>query len=131
MDMHERERDQSIEVQLIPLSRFAEPIFDLSQLPFAISPGIETANVSAMMPPADFAYMEAEVGRHQMRYFNSTVKFGLVHKYASPILDEDEANKEKKELLNNVFALLRIIRPHRRLGEQLEPSPMAKRGLTA
>lgn len=114
MEMHER--DQSIEVQLIPLERFAEPIFDFSQLPFSITSGVEAADVSVMMPPSDFAYMQAEVGRHQMRYFNSPVKFGLVHRYVLPILGDDEANKEKTELLNNVFALLRIIRPHRRLG---------------
>ncbi|HXN18479.1 MAG TPA: hypothetical protein VN875_09130 [Candidatus Binatus sp.] len=110
------ERDTSIEVQLIPLERFAEPIFDFSQLPFAITDGVEAADVSQIMPPSDFAYMEAEVGRYLMRYFNSTVKFGLVHKYALPILGNDEANKEKTELLNKVFALLRIIRPHTRLG---------------
>jgi hypothetical protein len=112
--MHENER--SIEVQLIPLERVAEPIFDVSQLPLAITSGIEAADVSAMMPPSDFAYLEAEVGRWQMRYFNSTVKVGLVHEYTLSILDEDHANKEKTELLNNVFALLRIIRPHRRPG---------------
>jgi len=110
------ESDRSIEVQLIPLEGFAEPIFDVSQLPFAITSGVEVADVSAIMPPSDFAYMEAEVGRWQMRYFNSTVKFGLVHKYTLSMLDEDHTNKEETELLNNVFALLRIIRPHRRLG---------------
>jgi hypothetical protein len=109
------ERDQSIEVQLIPLERFAEPVFDVSQLPFSITPGVEAADVSVIMPPSDFAYMEVEVGRWQMRHFNSAVKFGLVHKYTLSILGEDHADKEKTELLNNVFALLRIIRPHRRL----------------
>jgi hypothetical protein len=105
---------QSIDVQLIPLERFAEPLFDLSQLPFPICSGVEAADVSAMMPPSDFTYMQATVGEHLMRYFNSPVKFGLVHRYVSPILADEV--KEKTGLLNNIFALLRIIRPHRRLG---------------
>jgi hypothetical protein len=114
MEMYER--DPSIAVQLIPLERFVEPTFDISQLPFAIAPGVEAADVSDMMPPSDFEYMEAEVGRWQMRYFNSPVKFALVHQYTRSVLNPDQANDEKAELLNNVFALLRIIRPHRRLG---------------
>ncbi len=105
-----------IEVQLIPLERFAEPKFDLSQLPFAITLGVEAADVSTMMPSADFAYLELEVGRYQMRNFNAAAKFGLVHRYVLQIPDDNDANKEKETLLNNIFALLRIIRPHRRLG---------------
>src|SRR5215831_3519093 len=70
-----------IEVQLIPLEHFAEPVFDLSQLPFAITPDVQVEDVSAMMPPSDFAFMATEVGKNKMRFFDSTVKFGLVHRY--------------------------------------------------
>lgn len=105
-----------IQVQLIPLERFAEPVFDLSLLPFEIPPGIKVADVSAMMPPSDFEYMEAEVGKHTMRFFNSPLKFGLVHRYTLPASSDDVVVKERAGLLNNVFALLRIIRPHRRQG---------------
>ncbi|HLK02841.1 MAG TPA: hypothetical protein VKT53_00270 [Candidatus Acidoferrum sp.] len=110
------ESKESIEVQLIPLERFAEPIFDFSQLPFGITAGVQVENVSSLMPPSDFEYMEPDVGRWKMRSFNSTVKFGLVHRYSLSIHDGDPIRLEKAEFLNTVFALLRIIRPHRRLG---------------
>jgi hypothetical protein len=110
------EKANRIEIQLIPLERMAEPIFDLSQLPFAITPGVEVADVSSLMPPSDFEYMKEEVGRHQLHYFTANVKYGLVHRYGLPTMDEDDASKNKSELLNNIFALLRLIRPHRRQG---------------
>jgi len=109
------DRTQAIDVQLIPLERFAQPLFDLSQLPFAIISGVEAADVSTLMPPSDFSYMQPKVGEHLMRYFNSPEKFGLVHQYIVRTQDDDGI-KEQAALLNNIFALLRIIRPHRRLG---------------
>src|SRR6266568_5642717 len=107
---------KQIEIQLIPLEKIAEPIFDLSQLPVEIAPGVEVADVSALLPPSEFEYMQAEVGRHQLRYFTSSIKYGLVHRYELPVLDDESASKNKTDLLNNVFCLLRLIRPHRRLG---------------
>src|SRR5260370_2286806 len=107
---------RQIEIQLIPLERIAEPIFDLSQLPVEIAPGVEVADVSALLPPSEFEYMQAEVGRHQLRYFTSSIKYGLVHRYELPVLDDESASKNKTDLLNNVFCLLRLIRPHRSLG---------------
>jgi hypothetical protein len=109
-------KENRIEIQLIPLERIAQPIFDLSQLPVEIAPGVQVADVSALLPPSEFEYMQAEVGRHQLRYFTSSIKYGLVHRYELSVLDDENANKNKTELLNNVFCLLRLIRPHRRLG---------------
>lgn len=109
-------KSNPIEIQLIPLERIAEPIFDVSKLPIAIAPGVEVADVSSLMPPSDFEYMRAKVGDYQLRDFTTTVKYGLVHKYELQTIDEDEASKQKKGLLNNIFALLRVIRPHRRKG---------------
>jgi hypothetical protein len=74
------------------------------------------ADVSSLLSPTKFEYLKAEVGRHQLRYFTSTVKYGLVHRYEKSYADETEESKNKKELLNNAFCLLRLIRPHRRLG---------------
>lgn len=110
------ESSDQIEIQLIPLERRAVPIFDVSQLPFRITPGVEVADVSSLLPPSEFEYLKEEVGRHQLRYFTSTVKYGFVYQYDLPILDDESATKNKTELLNNVFCLLRLIRPHRRLG---------------
>jgi len=105
-----------IAIQLIPLEKIAKPIFDLSKLPFEIAPGVHAADVSSLLPPSEFDYMKLEVGRHQLRYFTATVKYGLVHRYELSDLDGDETTRNKKDLLNNVFCLLRLIRPHRRQG---------------
>jgi hypothetical protein len=110
------EGSNQIEIQLVPLERMAEPLFDLSQLPVEITPGVQVADVSSLLPPPEFEYMKAEVGRHQLRYFTSTVKYGLVHRYKLSYPDNDVEGKDKKELLNNIFCLLRLIRPHRRCG---------------
>lgn len=107
---------KQIEIQLIPLESTAKPPFDLAQLPVEIAPGVEVADVSSLLPPTEFEHLKAEVGRHQLRYFTSTVKYGLVHRYEKSYTDETEESKNKKELLNNAFCLLRLIRPHRRLG---------------
>jgi hypothetical protein len=77
---------KQIEIQHIPLERMAEPIFDLSQLPAEIAPGVEVVDVSALLPPSEFEYMQSEVGRHQLRYFTSSIKYGLVQQYELPEL---------------------------------------------
>jgi hypothetical protein len=110
-----------INFQLIPLERMSIPPFDLSQLPFAILPDIEVADVSELLPAAMFGYLRAEVGRHRMRVFDGDVKFALVHRYEEPEewqLDEQQKKefKAKDEILNEVFACSRIVRPTRRLG---------------
>jgi hypothetical protein len=109
-------RENQIGIQLIPLERTADPIFDLSRLPFEMAPGLRVEDVSSLLPPSEFDYMKLEVGRHQLRYFTSTVKYGLVHRYEMSDLDDDQTNRNKRDLLNNVFCLLRLIRPHRRQG---------------
>lgn len=105
-----------IGIQLIPLEKIADPIFDLSKLPFTIVPGVQVADVSSLLPPSEFEYMKSEVGSYQLRYFTSTVKYGFVHRYELSDLDDDDTTRNKKDLLNNVFCLLRLIRPHRRQG---------------
>jgi len=40
---------------------------------------------------------------------------GVEIRYVLPAFDDDGATREKTALLNNIFVLLRIIRPHRRL----------------
>jgi len=110
------ERAKQIAIQLVPLEKIAHPTFDLTQLPVEIAPGVEVADVSSLLPPAEFEYMKAEVGRHQLRYFTSEVKYGVVHRYDVSFPEDSSENKNKQELLNNIFCLLRLIRPHRRCG---------------
>jgi hypothetical protein len=110
-----------IDFQLIPLERLSAHPFDLSQLPFAILPDVEVADVSDLLPPAIFEHLRTEVGRHRMRVFDDRVKYALVHRYEEhpewPHNEESEKSaKMKGALLNEVFACSRIVRPTRRLG---------------
>jgi len=110
-----------IAFQLIPLERFTGQIFDLSKLPYGIMPNVEVADVSDLLPPAAFAHLAAEVGRYRMRFFESQVKHAFVHRYEehpeAPTWEESvESAKRNDELLNEVFACSRIVRPTRRHG---------------
>jgi hypothetical protein len=110
-----------IDFQLIPLESFSAQPFDLMQLPFAILPDIEVADVSALLPPSMFDLLRTEVGRHQMRVFDGTNKYALVHRYEEEPgwpgnAEAQKLAKKKAEVLNEVFACSRIVRPTRRLG---------------
>ena len=110
-----------IDFQLIPLDRLSAYPFDFSQLPFGILPDVEVADVSDLLPPVIFEHLRTEVGRHRMRVFDGQAKHALVHRYEEdrelPRDEEQEKSaKVKAELLNEVFACSRIIRPTRRLG---------------
>jgi len=110
-----------IDFQLIPLERLSAQAFDLSQLPFSVLPNVEVADVSNLLPPQMFEYLSTEVGRHRMRVFDGHVKHAFVHRYedAPEWPGNEEARKSAKikgELLNEVFACSRIVRPTRRLG---------------
>lgn len=90
-------------------------------LPFLILPDVEVADVSQLLPPAMFVHLRAEVGHHRMRIFDDQIKHALVHRYeegeAWP--GDEQAQKTAKmnaDLLNEVFACSRIVRPTRRLG---------------
>lgn len=111
-----------IDLQLIPLEKTSrEAEFDLSQLPFSIMPNVEVADVSALLPPSMFKHLEVEVGRHRMRFFESEVKHAFVHRYeehpeASTYEESIKIAKRNVELLNEVLACSRIVRPTRRHG---------------
>jgi hypothetical protein len=110
-----------IAFQLIPLERLSGQTFDLSQLPFNIMPAVEVADVSELLPPSMFKYLATEVGQHSMRFFDGSVKHAFVHRYeehpkASTWEESAKATKQNDELLNEVFACSRIVRPTRRQG---------------
>jgi len=110
-----------IDFQLIPLERLSAQAFDLTQLPFDVLPGVKVADVSSLLPPSMFEHLRPEVGRHRMRVFDGTAKYALVHQYEEapgwPATPAGEtAARRKADLLNEVFACSRIVRPTRRLG---------------
>jgi hypothetical protein len=107
--------------QLLPLERLSEQKFDLAQLPFKVLPAVEVADVSQLLPPSMFAPLATEVGRYRMRFFDGDVKHAFVHRYeehpdASRLEECARLAKRNDELLNEVFACSRIVRPTRRHG---------------
>jgi hypothetical protein len=110
-----------IAFQLIPLERISGQQFDLSRLPFSIMPNVEVADVSELLPPSMFEFLKADVGRYRMRFFEGTVKHAFVHRYeeqpeATTWEESVNITKKNDELLNEVFACSRIVRPTRRHG---------------
>lgn len=110
-----------IAFQLIPMERLSGQTFDFSQLPFSITPEIEVADVSALLPPSMFTHLVSEVGRHRMRFFDGMVKHAFVHRYeehpeGATWEESVKMAKRNDELLNEVFACSRIVRPTRRQG---------------
>jgi hypothetical protein len=110
-----------IDFQLIPLERFSAQPFDFSQLPFSIVRDVEVADVSSLLPPSMFEYLRFEVGQNRMHVFDGTTKYALVHRYEEDPrwpgnAEAQTAAKKKAEILNEVFACSRIVRPTRRLG---------------
>lgn len=110
-----------IAFQLIPLDRLSRQPFEFSQLPFSIMPCVEVADVSDLLPPTMFEHLRAEVGRHRMQFSDGTVKHALVHRYDDPPVaatheESERIGKRNDELLNEVFACSRIVRPTRRHG---------------
>jgi hypothetical protein len=68
-----------------------------------------------------FEHLKAEVGRNRMRFFDGTVKHAFVHRYkeqpdADTYEESLEIAKRNDNLLNEVFACSRIVRPTRRQG---------------
>jgi hypothetical protein len=110
-----------IAFQLIPLERLSSPAFDFSQLPYSIMQNVEVADVSQLLPPSMFEYMKSEVGRHRLRFFDGTVKHALVHRYedhpeADTFEESERMAKRNENLINEIFACSRIVRPTRRHG---------------
>jgi hypothetical protein len=106
----------------VSLDTMGIPPFDTSCLPFEVLPGIEIADVSALLPPSLFTHMRAEVGRHRMYYFESTRKFALKHQYevetpfAVIAITPEPSAASSDSLMNLVYACLKLIRPTREQG---------------
>jgi hypothetical protein len=47
-------------------------------------PNVEVADVSELLPPSMFNFLKAGVGSERMRFFESTLKHALVHRYDDP-----------------------------------------------
>jgi hypothetical protein len=106
----------------VSLDTMGIPPFDTSCLPFGVLPGVEIADVSALLPPSLFTHMKDEVGRHRMYYLESSRKFALKHQYevGTPFgvtaVKPEAADTSSDSLMKLVYACLKLIRPTREQG---------------
>jgi hypothetical protein len=86
--------------------------FDLSKLPAQIVPDVTIENVKAMFNEQTFSWVGSEMGKHDMETL-AGVKYAVVHRFEVPQFDTGQAQQQSADLVNNVAACLRLIRPMR------------------
>jgi hypothetical protein len=106
-------------VSLYPIYALArageERPFDLTVLPFRIMQGVTVENISAMLAPDTFAWLQGEIGRHDLADVEN-VRYAIVHRYETEDRAEgSNADIQSEQLLRNIAVCLRIIRPMRQI----------------
>jgi hypothetical protein len=103
-------------VTLYPLAGLAAPWedepFDESQLPATIVSGVTVENVAAMFKDDTWDFFETEIGKRDMEVLRR-IKCAIVHRYPSAEFGSGEAEQQSVQLIHNIAACLRLIRPMR------------------
>lgn len=92
-------------------SAWEDEPFDLSQLPASILPSVTIENVSPMFKDDTWNLFKTELGKRDMEVLEK-VNHAIVHRYESNYSDSD-ADLQSVDLVHNVAACLRLIRPMR------------------
>jgi len=104
-------------ITLYPINAVAgvwedEP-FDQTNLPAQILPDVSIENVSSMFTEDTFSWVHTAMGTRDLETLNN-VKYAIVHRFSVPVnLDSGKADQDSAQLVNNVAACLRLIRPMR------------------
>ena len=86
--------------------------FDHSMLPAQVVPDVTIESVKGMFNEQTFSWVGSEMGKHDMETL-AGVKYAIVHRFEAPPLDTGQAQQESVNLVNNIAACLRLIRPMR------------------
>src|SRR5258706_92222 len=86
--------------------------FDHSMLPAQIVPDVTIENVKSMFNAETFSWVGSEMGKRDMETLGG-VKYAIVHRFKVPYLDAGQAQQQSADLVNNIAACLRLIRPMR------------------
>ena len=109
-------------VTLYPINGVAQFIqddpFDHSELPAQIVPDVTIENVKSMFNKETFSWVGSEMGKHDMETLGG-VEYAIVHRFEVPYLDSGNADLKSAELVNNIAACLRLVRPMRQFGSLL------------
>ena len=110
---------------LFPLERIArnwfgidDGNFDDSKLPLEIVKDVYVENVSKLIPHDEFDYCESHLGSDTVKYLRS-VSYAIIHRFPNIEVDpatghyrlEQELTTESRELVQQITACLRLIRP--------------------
>lgn len=103
-------------VTLYPVSGVAgswedEP-FDTSKLPATIAPNVTIENVSSLFKGDSWDLVEGELGKRDLEVLKN-VKHAIVHRYQSDLYGTGELEQQSINLIHNLAACLRLIRPMR------------------
>ena len=112
-------------VTLYPISAVSgawqDDPFDHSQLPAQIVPEVTIENVKAMFNNETFSWVGSEMGKRDVEAL-SGVKYAIVHRFKVPHLDNGQADQDSAQLVNNLAACLRLIRPMRQFAAMMRGS---------
>jgi hypothetical protein len=86
--------------------------FDLNRLPFDITENVRLENVSGHFRGGAFALWAESLGQDIVGHLED-VKYALVHRYHTRLVDEQQQATASETLLRNLAACLRLIRPMR------------------
>ncbi len=113
------------QVTLYPISGVTESWqddpFDHSMLPAQVVPDVTIENVKAMFNQPTFSWVGSEMGIRDMETL-AGVKYAIVHRFEVPHLDTGQAQQQSADLVNNIAACLRLIRPMRQFASLMSGS---------
>jgi hypothetical protein len=107
-------------VSLYPIYRLADATddepFDFSVLPLKVAPDVTIETVSPMFGPETWTWVQHDLSRRDIDYLKS-VRHAIVHRYqvsdVAFLGDGGTADRDSAQLLYNLAALMRLIRPMR------------------
>src|SRR5258707_147797 len=99
------------------LGQHDEEPFDTEVLPLEIINGVRIEHVAPFLKADTFDYVKLEMGTHPVKQLEG-VEYAIVHRYEIPAnyvygVENQEPREKSEELVRNIAACLRLIRPMR------------------
>jgi hypothetical protein len=112
----EADADEVQRISLYPIAgvtgSWQDEPFDTSALPAQVIPDVHIEDVSSVFRDDTWDFFEREMGKRDVEALRR-VKYAIVHRYWSTQHGTGELEKRSSELMHNIAACLRLIRPMR------------------
>ena len=109
-------KDEAQRVTIYPIAGVAGPWedepFDESTLPTTIVPDITVENVTPLFKSGTWSWVEGEIGKRDLEVLKQ-VKHAIVHRYFSRQYGAGDMEQQSANIVHNLAACLRLIRPMR------------------